>query len=266
MQKKILLILFLVLFLSACSKTEDKVANTNTDCSTIESIDTCMASNCVVCPPSIEASSLSCQTEEFCQNLGFTKTWWPNMQAKLDALQQQQGNNYLENTLTEGKIMHASIQTTKGEIQLELYGDKVPNTVANFVKLAKEGFYDGIYFHRVIEGFMIQTGDPQAKGAAGVDFTYEQNDGSGLPIAGTGGPGYAFADEFHPDLKHDKAGVLSMANSGPNTNGSQFFITHAAQSHLDGVHSVFGQVSSGQDVVNKIVQGDKIEKIIILEE
>ncbi len=264
MQKKIFLVLFLVIFLSGCSKAEETAKNPETDCVSIESVDACMASNCVVCPPSIEASSLSCQTEEFCQALGFTKTWWPNMQKQLEAMQGQQ-NNYLENTLTEGKIMQASIQTTKGEIKVELYGDKVPNTVANFVKLAKEGVYDGVYFHRVIADFMIQTGDPQAKGTAGVDFSYEQNS-QNLPIAGTGGPGYAFADEFHPDLKHDKAGVLSMANSGPNTNGSQFFITHTATPWLDNVHSIFGQVVEGIEVVNKIAQGDKIEKIVILEE
>ncbi|MBT7553500.1 peptidylprolyl isomerase [bacterium] len=158
--------------------------------------------------------------------------------------------------------MQGTIKTTKGEIKIELYDGKVPNTVANFMKLAKEGVYDGIYFHRVIEDFMVQTGDPQAKGEAGVDFAYEPNS-QGLPIAGTGGPGYKFADEFHDSLKHDKAGVLSMANSGPNTNGSQFFITHLETPWLDGVHSVFGQVTSGMDVVNSIVQGDKIESIII---
>ncbi len=158
--------------------------------------------------------------------------------------------------------MKVTIKTTKGDIEVQLYEDKVPKTVDNFVKLAKEGFYDGIYFHRVIDNFMIQTGDPQAKGTAGVDFAYEPNE-AGLPIAGTGGPGYSFEDEFHPELKHDKAGVLSMANSGPNTNGSQFFITHVATDWLDNKHTIFGQVLVGQDVVNSIVQGDKIESIII---
>src|SRR3989339_70264 len=131
-----------------------------------------------------------------------------------------------------GKTMKATIQTTKGDIQVELYEEKVPNTVANFVKLAKSGFYDGIYFHRVIQDFMIQTG----------------------------GPGYKFEDEFDSSLKHDGPGVLSMANSGPNTNGSQFFITHVATPWLDGKHTVFGKVLSGIDVVNSIAQGDKIEK------
>lgn len=168
------------------------------------------------------------------------------------------------NTNNKDEMITATIKTTKGDINIELYKGRVPNTVGNFVKLAKEGFYDGIYFHRVIENFMIQTGDPQAKGTPGVDFSYER-DGSGLPIAGTGGPGYKFADEFDPELKHDGPGVLSMANSGANTNGSQFFITHVATPWLDGKHSVFGRVTSGQDIVNSVVQGDKIESIIINE-
>lgn len=163
-----------------------------------------------------------------------------------------------------GKTMKATIKTSKGDIEVELYADKVPNTVANFVKLAKENFYDGIYFHRVIQDFMIQTGDPQAKGSVGVDFAYEPN-AKGLPIAGTGGPGYKFEDEFDASLKHDGPGILSMANSGPDTNGSQFFITHVATPWLDGKHAVFGKVLAGQDVVNKIVQGDKIETITIEE-
>jgi peptidyl-prolyl cis-trans isomerase B (cyclophilin B) len=141
----------------------------------------------------------------------------------------------------------ATITTNKGEIRLQLHADKTPKTVANFEKLANEGFYDGLKFHRVIENFMVQTGCPKG--------------------TGTGGPGYNFADEFHKDLKHDGPGVLSMANSGPNTNGSQFFITHVATPWLDGKHSVFGRVlGDGQKVVDKIKQGDKIEKITITEE
>lgn len=259
--KKIFLILALVILFTGCSKVEESAEKTNLECQSFDNIDSCLTNDCTVCPPSMEASSLSCQTAEYCQEQGFNKDWWPNMQRQIEEINSQ-NNNYQENILTEGEIMYGTIQTTKGEIKIELYGDKVPNTVANFVKLANEGFYNGIYFHRVIPDFMIQTGDPQAKGTPGVDFAYEPNE-QNLPIAGTGGPGYKFADEFSPDLRHDKAGVLSMANSGANTNGSQFFITHVATPWLDDVHSVFGQVTAGQDVVNNIVQGDKIISIVI---
>lgn len=137
----------------------------------------------------------------------------------------------------------ATIETTKGVIKIELFDDKTPKTCANFEKLAGQGFYDGLKFHRVIPDFMIQTGCPQG--------------------TGTGGPGYKFEDEFHPDLKHKGPGVLSMANAGPNTNGSQFFITHVETSWLDGKHSVFGQVIEGQDVVDAIKQGDKMNKVTV---
>ena len=138
--------------------------------------------------------------------------------------------------------MKTAIITTKhGNIKLELFDDKTPKTCANFEKLAKEGFYDGLTFHRVIEDFMIQGGCPRGNG--------------------TGGPGYEFEDEFHPDLKHDSAGILSMANAGPNTNGSQFFITHVPCDWLDGKHTVFGKVIEGQDVVNSVEAGDEIEKV-----
>ena len=140
----------------------------------------------------------------------------------------------------------ATIQTTRGTIKLKLFDDKTPKTVDNFVKLADKGFYNGLKFHRVIANFMIQTGCPEG--------------------TGRGGPGYKFKDEFHPDLKHDGPGVLSMANAGPNTNGSQFFITHVACPHLDGKHSVFGRVLEGQDVVNAIRQGDKMESVVISEQ
>ena len=137
------------------------------------------------------------------------------------------------NVHAEGEdIVKVKIETTAGEIQADLDAKDAPKTVENFVKLAKQGFYDGIIFHRVIPDFMIQTGDPTG--------------------TGTGGPGYKFADEFSPNLKHNGPGVLSMANSGPNTNGSQFFITDAATPWLDGKHSVFGKVTSGIDVVKKI--------------
>jgi len=141
----------------------------------------------------------------------------------------------------------ATIKTNRGDIRVELYEDKVPKTVANFEKLVSDGFYDGLKFHRVIEEFMVQTGCPQG--------------------TGTGGPGYTFEDEFHKDLKHDGPGVLSMANAGPNTNGSQFFITHVATPWLDGKHSVFGRVlGDGQKVVNSVKQGDKMEKVSIADE
>ena len=140
----------------------------------------------------------------------------------------------------------ATIETNKGTIRCQLFDDKVPSTVANFEKLAGEGFYNGLKFHRVIADFMIQTGCPKG--------------------TGTGGPGYTFADEFHADLKHDGPGVLSMANAGPNTNGSQFFITHVATPWLDGKHSVFGRVLEGQDVVDAIRQGDSMEKVTVADE
>lgn len=140
----------------------------------------------------------------------------------------------------------ATFDTDKGVIRIELFADKTPKTVANFEKLVNDKFYDGLIFHRVIPDFMIQGGCPQGRG--------------------TGGPGYQFADEFHPTLKHDGPGILSMANAGPNTNGSQFFITHVATPWLDGKHSVFGKVLEGQDVVDAIKQGDKITTIKITEE
>lgn len=140
----------------------------------------------------------------------------------------------------------ANIETNKGTIRVQLHAEKAPKTVANFEKLAGEGFYDGLKFHRVIAKFMVQTGCPQG--------------------TGTGGPGYKFKDEFHPTLKHDGPGVLSMANSGPNSNGSQFFITHVATPWLDGKHSVFGKVIAGQDVVDAIAQGDKMVSVTVEDE
>ncbi len=137
----------------------------------------------------------------------------------------------------------ATIETSRGTIRLALEDEKAPRTCANFEKLAADGFYDGLTFHRVIPDFMIQTGCPNG--------------------TGTGGPGYTFEDEFHPDLKHDGPGVLSMANAGPDTNGSQFFITHVATAWLDGKHSVFGRVVEGQDVVDAIRQGDVMERVTV---
>ncbi len=141
--------------------------------------------------------------------------------------------------------MKATIKTNKGDIHLNLFADLVPVTVANFVNLAIRGFYNGIKFHRVIDEFMIQGGCPFG--------------------TGTGGPGYKFQDEFAPELKHDKPGILSMANAGPGTNGSQFFITHVPTPWLDRKHSVFGEVvdAKDQEVVNGIRKDDVIEAIVI---
>lgn len=143
------------------------------------------------------------------------------------------------------KDIRIVLSTTKGNIEATLFASKTPVTCANFLNLAKRGYYDGITFHRVIPNFMIQGGDPTG--------------------TGRGGPGYKFPDEFHADLKHNKAGIFSMANAGPGTNGSQFFITHGPTPHLDGKHSVFGEVTKGVDVVNQIAKGDKIKSIKILD-
>jgi peptidyl-prolyl cis-trans isomerase B (cyclophilin B) len=137
------------------------------------------------------------------------------------------------------------VKTDKGDIEGVIYASKVPMTAANFLNLAKRGYYDGLTFHRVIPDFMIQGGDPRGNG--------------------TGGPGYQFADEFDKTLRHSKPGIFSMANAGPGTNGSQFFITHVATPWLDGKHSVFGAVTKGLTTVNAIAKGDKILKIEILD-
>lgn len=150
-------------------------------------------------------------------------------------------------------MTRAIFETSKGIIELELFVADCPSTTGNFMKLAKDGFYDGLTFHRVISNFMIQGGCPHSRPGA-----------VGTP--GTGGPGYKFADEPSALRKrHDGPGILSMANAGPNTNGSQFFITHLATPHLDGKHGVFGRVQKGQDVVNAIRQGDAILKVTIVE-
>ncbi|MCX6037065.1 MAG: peptidylprolyl isomerase [Chloroflexi bacterium] len=137
------------------------------------------------------------------------------------------------------KKYSTTLSTDKGDIVLELFADKTPQTVNNFVFLVREGFYDGTIFHRIISDFMAQGGDPTG--------------------TGRGGPGYRFADEFHPSLKHDKSGVLSMANAGPGTNGSQFFITHVPTPHLNNKHSVFGQVVSGMDVLLSFPERDPLK-------
>jgi cyclophilin family peptidyl-prolyl cis-trans isomerase len=156
--------------------------------------------------------------------------------------------------LDTSKSYAARLKTQRGDIVVELYADRAPLTVENFVNLARAGFYDGTTFHRVIPGFMAQGGDPTG--------------------TGTGGPGYQFGDEFDPSLRHDRPGVLSMANAGPGTNGSQFFITHGPTPHLDDKHTVFGRVTAGMDVVQAIRErdpqrdrepGDRIETIEITE-
>lgn len=148
----------------------------------------------------------------------------------------KQWNRSPELQLDPKMSYEATLHTDNGDIKLALFADKTPNTVNNFVFLAREGFYDGTIFHRVIGNFMVQGGDPTG--------------------TGRGGPGYRFNDEFHPKLKHHGPGVLSMANAGPNTNGSQFFITHVATPWLDGKHSVFGQVIEGLDVLLSIPERD----------
>jgi cyclophilin family peptidyl-prolyl cis-trans isomerase len=139
-------------------------------------------------------------------------------------------------TLDPSKKYRALIHTDTGTMVVKLFAERAPRTVNNFVFLANEGFYEGIKFHRVIGNFMAQTGDPTG--------------------TGRGGPGYTFEDEFHPELRHDRAGILSMANAGPDTNGSQFFITHTATPHLDDRHSVFGLVSEGMDALLAIPERD----------
>jgi cyclophilin family peptidyl-prolyl cis-trans isomerase len=157
--------------------------------------------------------------------------------------------------LDTSKRYRARIRTDRGEIVCELFAREAPLTVENFVNLARSGFYDGTTFHRVISGFMAQGGDPTG--------------------TGTGGPGYQFRDEFSPSLRHDSAGILSMANAGPNTNGSQFFITYAPTPHLDGRHTVFGRVVEGMQALRSIRErdpardrqpGDRIQTIAIEEE
>jgi len=144
-----------------------------------------------------------------------------------------------EMTIDPSKRYTATMSTDAGDIVIELYAGKAPATVNNFVFLARDGFYDGTTFHRVIKGFMAQGGDPTG--------------------SGRGGPGYRFADELSPELRHDGPGVLSMANAGPGTNGSQFFITHSATPHLDDRHAVFGRVVEGLDVVLAIPERDPMQ-------
>ena len=157
----------------------------------------------------------------------------------------QQWANPPEMQIDPRNTYKVTIRSSRGVMELELYPQHAPKAVNNFVFLSKEGFYDGVSFHRVIGDFMIQGGDPTG--------------------TGRGGPGYRFEDELKGNpLKHEK-GVISMANAGPNTNGSQFFITHSPQPHLNGKHTVFGKVVKGQEVVDTIQQGDKIERVEVEE-
>ena len=142
-----------------------------------------------------------------------------------------------------GETVRATITTPKGAIVVDLFPAYAPKTVNNFVFLAREGFYDGVVFHRVIPNFMVQGGDPTG--------------------TGSGGPGYRFEDEFEGNPLRHETGTLSMANAGPGTNGSQFFITHAPQPHLDGMHTVFGKVVEGQDIVDALEQGDVMENVSV---
>lgn len=152
---------------------------------------------------------------------------------------------------TPNSANQATIVTDKGRIVIELYRERAPLTTANFIDLAASGFYDQIKFHRIEPGFVVQFGDPLTK------------DDAQRPLWGTGGPGYTIADEFHPELSHDSAGIVSMANAGPNTGGSQIFITLDATTFLDGKHAVFGKVIEGMDVVETLSVGDAITTIEI---
>ncbi len=151
----------------------------------------------------------------------------------------------MSETQISEKLPKIQIQTERGNITIEMFEDEAPNTVANMISLIEKGYYDGLNFHRVIPDFMIQGGCPHG--------------------TGTGGPGYGFDDECAPDRRHDSAGVLSMANAGPGTNGSQFFITHGPTPHLDGKHTVFGKVTEGQEVVDGIKQGDVMQTVVVLQ-
>ena len=151
----------------------------------------------------------------------------------------------MSETQISEKLPKIQIQTERGNITIEMFEDESPNTVANMISLIEKGYYDGLNFHRVIPDFMIQGGCPHG--------------------TGTGGPGYDFDDECVPGRRHDSAGVLSMANAGPGTNGSQFFITHCPTPHLDGKHTVFGKVTEGQEVVDEIKQGDVMQTVVVLQ-
>ena len=151
----------------------------------------------------------------------------------------------MSDTQISSELPQIKIHTDRGNMTIKMFEDDAPNTVANMISLIEKGYYDGLNFHRVIPDFMIQGGCPQG--------------------TGTGGPGYNFDDECTSERRHDSAGILSMANAGPRTNGSQFFITHAPTPHLDGKHTVFGRVTDGLEIVQEIQQGDVMDKVIVLQ-
>lgn len=178
---------------------------------------------------------IACSTDTVAPK--FTPTSTPmSAQIKKEVVEMKQYSESPPLTIDLKKEYLARVNTDKGTIVIELFAEGAPNTVNNFVFLARDGYYDNTTFHRVLPGFMAQGGDPTG--------------------SGRGGPGYRFADEFNSDLRHDGPGVLSMANSGPNTNGSQFFITYAATPHLDGAHAVFGKVVEGIEVLNNLTPRD----------
>lgn len=201
-------------------------------------------------PPEPETQELNFGTQNNQQtNQATQPTNPPANQQKTDLFAKPKGSMKTLQDFETIAAKQATITTTKGAITIELYREQAPVTTANFLSLAKSGFYNDIVFHRVIEDFMAQVGDPLTK------------DAGKKAMWGTGGPGYTIPDEFGTGLTHDSEGIVSMANSGPNTGGSQFFITFGPTTWLDGKHAIFGKVTQGLDVLKQIEQGDKIVSI-----
>lgn len=231
MLKTALLIMSLSLLVSACSSPPDPYEET------LQSYSTASPEAKL---PNSNALPNSVQNQNTNQN---------QQPVKLAPQAQQKGTVKTLSDFEEIKASQATIKTTKGDITFTLFQDKAPLTTANFLNLAKNGFYNGIVFHRVIPDFMAQVGDPLTK------------DASQKAAWGSGGPGYTINDEFGPGLIHDSEGTVSMANAGPNTGGSQFFITYGPTPWLDGKHAVFGKVTKGMDVLQQITVGDSIISI-----